>query len=313
MKRFLLFIIFVFIFQFSHSQTYVPFPHDTAKWHCLNFNDPGPDYINGYDNFNFIMRGDTILKGKSYKKIYIYENNYFIGNSHIYCGGLREDSLKQIFFFPFNINFFIGSTQYNFPTDTSEQLLYTFHNLSVGMTLPINTGAGTIKVVSIDSVLVGTIYHKRYGMSYSTGLGVNDSWIEGIGSNEDMLSPFASAGFDSELFTLCYEDSMTYIINPAFGTDSCHYYENTSGINSGVLPPYYLTIFPNPATESLTIESQQKAFIDILNIEGQSIKTINDAGTSITVDLRSLSSGVYILKATTDKGVVIKKFIIAPR
>jgi len=68
-------------------------------------------------------------------------------------------------------------------------------------------------------------------------------------------------------------------------------------------------LFPNPTTDNLTIETPQKATIEILNIEGQIIKTINTADKQTTIDLRNLSSGVYIIKAKTERGVAVKKFI----
>jgi hypothetical protein len=74
-----------------------------------------------------------------------------------------------------------------------------------------------------------------------------------------------------------------------------------------------LKIYPVPATETLTIETPQKTIIEILNIEGQSIMTTAIVDRKTIIDLEGLSSGVYIIKATTDKGVVIKKIIIAPR
>lgn len=69
------------------------------------------------------------------------------------------------------------------------------------------------------------------------------------------------------------------------------------------------SIFPNPAADKLTIKCTQKATIEVLNIKGQFIKTINIDGTDMTVDLTNFSRGVYIIKAKTDKGVIIKKFI----
>jgi len=68
-------------------------------------------------------------------------------------------------------------------------------------------------------------------------------------------------------------------------------------------------IYPNPASEILTIETLQKAIIDILNMEGECIKTTIIADRKAIIDLDGLSNGVYIIKATTDRGVVVKKFI----
>ena len=68
-------------------------------------------------------------------------------------------------------------------------------------------------------------------------------------------------------------------------------------------------ICPNPAIDNLTIETTEKATIEILNIEGQIIKTVKSDGKEAIIDLRNLSSGVYIIKAKTERGVAVKKFI----
>jgi hypothetical protein len=70
-----------------------------------------------------------------------------------------------------------------------------------------------------------------------------------------------------------------------------------------------ISVFPNPASDKITIECTQKAHIEILNTEGQIIKTIHNTGIMTTIDLVNLSRGVYIIKAKTDNGIMIKKFI----
>lgn len=70
-----------------------------------------------------------------------------------------------------------------------------------------------------------------------------------------------------------------------------------------------ISVFPNPSKENITIILPEKATIEILDMEGQIIKTISNNNLTITIDLRNLSSGIYILKANTDKGILIKRFI----
>jgi len=69
------------------------------------------------------------------------------------------------------------------------------------------------------------------------------------------------------------------------------------------------SVFPNPATDYITINYFQKATLEITNIESQIIKTFNITDTETTIDVSGLSGGVYIIKAQSDKGVVVKKFI----
>jgi len=71
----------------------------------------------------------------------------------------------------------------------------------------------------------------------------------------------------------------------------------------------FISIFPNPAAENITIETPLKATIEILNIQGQIINTIIDAEKATTIDLTGVTSGVYIIKALNEKGMWIRKFV----
>jgi hypothetical protein len=83
---------------------------------------------------------------------------------------------------------------------------------------------------------------------------------------------------------------------------------SSNGIESS-MTQNSISVFPNPATDNITVIIPQKVTIEILNINGQIIKTmILDSGKT-AVDIGDLSNGIYIIKAKTDKGVLIKKFI----
>ena len=70
-----------------------------------------------------------------------------------------------------------------------------------------------------------------------------------------------------------------------------------------------LIIYPNPATDNLIIETPQKATIEILNIQGQLIKTIAASGNKTSVDVSAFPSGVYVVEIKTEKGIAVKKFV----
>ena len=70
-----------------------------------------------------------------------------------------------------------------------------------------------------------------------------------------------------------------------------------------------VSFFPNPTTNILTIETSQKSSVEILNLEGQIIKSYKSTDNNTIIDVSSFSSGIYFIKASSDKGVVVKKFI----
>ena len=75
------------------------------------------------------------------------------------------------------------------------------------------------------------------------------------------------------------------------------------------------SVYPNPATEKLTIETldvtTKLESIRIYDITGKQIKTISYETFSQTqfLDIADLSSGMYVLEITSDKNTVTKKFV----
>jgi hypothetical protein len=75
-----------------------------------------------------------------------------------------------------------------------------------------------------------------------------------------------------------------------------------------------ITVYPNPATNNITIEIPQQAVpiaigIKIYNIQGQLIKNFTASGNITSVDVSSFPSDVYVVEVQTEKGVAIKKFV----
>ena len=70
-----------------------------------------------------------------------------------------------------------------------------------------------------------------------------------------------------------------------------------------------INLFPNPAIDNLLIETPQKAEIKIINIEGQLVKSIVSYENPTSVNISGLASGMYFIKAKTEKGVIFMKFI----
>jgi hypothetical protein len=70
-----------------------------------------------------------------------------------------------------------------------------------------------------------------------------------------------------------------------------------------------ILITPNPASNYLTIEINQKSEIEISNIEGQIIKRIKIKDNKTDIDISDFSSGVYIVRVQTDRGITTEKFV----
>jgi len=71
-----------------------------------------------------------------------------------------------------------------------------------------------------------------------------------------------------------------------------------------------IMIYPNPATNYVTIESPQQAILEIFNMKGQLLETILCSNKRTTIDLSKLSTGIYLTKVKSDIGIVVKRIII---
>jgi hypothetical protein len=144
----------------------------------------------------------------------------------------------------------------------------------------------------------------------SNSLITDYSWDFGDGSpvvhGQSVSHVYADTGNHTITYyyqtTFCGLDSILWHIK----VNECFF----TGINDG-LPEDYFTfnINPNPTNSIINVMASQKAILEILNIEGQIIKTIKSENNVTAIDVSDLSRGIYIIKARTDKGIAVKKFI----
>ena len=70
-----------------------------------------------------------------------------------------------------------------------------------------------------------------------------------------------------------------------------------------------IKVYPNPASENITIEMYENAIIEIINLQGQIVKRVFSSSLKTNVDVSMISCGVYVVKVKTNNDIYIKKFI----
>jgi hypothetical protein len=70
-----------------------------------------------------------------------------------------------------------------------------------------------------------------------------------------------------------------------------------------------IQIYPNPTIDNIIIESLQKSAIEILNIQGQLIKTLATTGNKTNIDVSAFPSGVYVVQVKSEKVYKVGKFV----
>jgi hypothetical protein len=137
------------------------------------------------------------------------------------------------------------------------------------------------------------------------------TWQEvGGGTNDDVWALFAK---DSCLYvggTFTQVGAITANSIATWGS-------NPVGINESHFNNEVLNIYPNPATNQISIEFElaetKNTFIEVKNILGQTIKTIANTtlskGTNkIELNLSDFANGIYFIQLHNDSKVVNKKF-----
>lgn len=143
------------------------------------------------------------------------------------------------------------------------------------------------KLYGIDAIgnynLVGSVPGNQYFYNY-------------VNPNPQYIKYFV--GFDSPD---CNSKS-NYLVKSNFVEPASGVLENENLYN-------LVTIYPNPTSDELTIETSHQATIQILNIQGQLIKAIDATDSKTSVDVSELSSGMYFVEVKTENGVVVRKFV----
>ena len=298
MKRHLL-LLATLSSLFANGQTsvYHPFPDSNAVW---NFHFQWYCFANGTadEYYSITFSGDTIIGSQTYHKLSTpFVQSYSTGT----CGGyptgfrgaIREDTAaRKIFFVP--------------PSESTEQLLYDF-TMQVGDTVRGFTASFAWPadiVQSIDSILVGTTYRKRWNINNC----YNIHFIEGIGSTYGLIEVSPGCVTDLPDYTLtCFQQN-----GNAHYPDTITNCQLITSIQSKDKVLYKVEAFPNPSNGCFTIEfgggDIKELFItDLLGkiILRQSI----DKQTQIKID--NLHAGTYLLILIDRNGLRLNSKIVS--
>lgn len=250
----------------------------------------------------YFIDGDSTYNTIDYKKYYFTNDSIVTTGS--FFALLREDTiLKKVF------SIASGNTQ--------EHLLYDF-SLSINDTIsvyplsfPFYFGPILIKVDLIDSVLIGSNYHKRLKISgVNENTGFDEYWIEGIGSTMGIFNCGITGIVVLDIYystLLCFEKDGVILYNNQNFTNC--YQHHSTGIDENSLWLKTL-LFPNPATSLVYIKSniEIKSY-KIESLVGKIIKQENTTSKTFSIDISTYLDGVYMVTLTTDNGIIVKKLI----
>ncbi len=255
-----------------------------------------------------IARGDTVISGKPYRKIYDAVNT-------VICG-VREDTSQKVFVRVFNNNIRCALVGPFWGVDTSKDVLLYNFKAQVGDTLyaqKIGSLSDTITIKTfVRSIETGFYFGKNrkrfrvaryHGGSEPSEL---DYIYEGVGSQIMPFNPLSYPVFATEgsasltCFNKLTDNSQT-CLSPTKDV------ENTPDI----------VLLNNPVTAVIDIAigeaySTQLNYITLSDISGKELKRVRHNGsTKIQIDAAQLPNGVYIVGFVSKEGSFSKKMVVA--
>jgi PKD repeat protein len=186
------------------------------------------------------------------------------------------------------------------------------------------TGSATLN--SYNPVAAFTMYpdsitlHHYYVINNATGIApISYIWSWGDGTTDSVAYPshtYSSAGNYTICLTItdssgcsnsfCDSSYIQKSTNEIISVDVIP--QGTAGIGSIELSDQEM-IYPNPATNNLTIETPQKSLVKIFNIQGRLLITVKANDKKTDIDVSELPNGIYILELKTENGSDVIKFV----
>ena len=98
----------------------------------------------------------------------------------------------------------------------------------------------------------------------------------------------------------------------AFGDSVYYYFQAVTGMNNLVAQQVSLNVYPNPAANYITVESNSIAedqTISVYNIQGQLITQQKILQAKTNIDISAFEKGIYVVKVNNAKGLEVRKFV----
>ena len=252
----------------TQAQEYVPMIQEGNEW-CTLEAIVCKDTEGHYNTLVNWLSGDTLINEVRFTKVMETLNGE---GSPYQVALLREEDGK------------VWKT-YN---GISEILLYDF-TANVGDSLVCGYGDYFV-LDSISIEQIGGVDRKKFwfGLEYDfTGEPyAMETWIEGIGSDLGLLycgSYYFCGGYYR---ALCFhQDGELIWQNPEY--DAC-VITSVEEINEKVI-----SVYPNPAMETVTIDGVEASEVQVYNALGQLVKTMRNSNE---VSLEGLPQGVYMVR-----------------
>jgi hypothetical protein len=131
--------------------------------------------------------------------------------------------------------------------------------------------------------------------------GCSDRWARG----------FTELDSARDIITFVIKES-TYALAASYDDDGVQIMEmSNSSLSTGALFFTSLTLYPNPVTTTLQIQSPLATEVSyrVYDLTGKALSTHQITGQSHSIDVSALAKGVYLLEATHNNSTTAMQFV----
>ena len=251
---------------------------------------------NQYTTFFHRFEGDTLIEGKTYKKVWIAEDEHH-QNWFFYGAFVREENNRVYY------REFFGE----------EGLIYDF-NITLGDTVtvtnPLAPDGILLTLTGIDSIQTEQGYRKRWKLvkdEFST----DEYWIEGIGSESGVLNSGTGVfgGLCGSYTLLCFhEENNPVYLNPEYET--CYYMLLDDGNNVSHKESFDLKYDRFNQQLNIKFSDREPKQIILRNISGIPVYNNQSEDDSVSIHLFNFPKGLYIVTVIQKGQMSSRKLMI---
>ena len=284
----------------THSYEYIPIVKDGLQVWTIDKNYGQYNEQYRYERLA-LTEEDTIIDGKSYKKLYSFTEREFDIETATFVCGIRENENKQVFVASYH--------------NQQEFLLYDFSLTEGDSILAESNGEYDLyfNVTDVDTIDYNGVERRKITLQFYNYAWV--TWIEGIGNIEGLLMDWRSYTMAMDpmpnVRLRCYEHNEECLYSDFSFNESIYdcYTPLYTGLENNETQNKIL-LYPNPAKERLYINTSIPIKqMTICNLLGQEIQKYNNLETTSSINISGLNEGVYFVKIYTEKVVHTTKII----
>lgn len=253
--------------------------------------------------FQIGIKGDTIVNGESYKKVFNCSHLGFPIEGECF-GGIRQDNDKYYFISLFSEYDYIPWPLELNVLQNTEYIIYDF-SLSECDRFPTVGDVDPEFVFLKEDMEINGNMKQVFWFDYNdceTGTHNYDyHWIEGIGSNYGLLFSLQLGVWNGSCYNLVeiLQDGESVYLAPEFA--EIDYTSTKEAYGKKV------SLYPNPTSGIVHIEGAEATEVQVFNTIGQCVKILQNTSE---VSLEGLQQGIYLLRVATAGGKVFSDKVV---